>query len=163
MYPSVGGYQPLAPAVLPLEELLVLNLLGEEVEKAMVSFAPTRSNVSDELRLFCWGIVRSGRSTREEEEVQAWDRRPPPDQKVPAEHRPSHPKAPVFATRTCFPTRNNRILKICTITYGRFVGSRSRTGHDGTNERICGSRYAMAEFCRSRSSRSSRSLSRSST
>ena len=42
VYPSVGGYQPLAPAVLPLEELLVLNLLGEEVEKAMVSFAPTR-------------------------------------------------------------------------------------------------------------------------
>lgn len=47
VYPSVGGYQPLAPAVLPLEELLVLDLLGEEVEKAVVSVAPTRPDVFD--------------------------------------------------------------------------------------------------------------------
>ena len=57
MHPSVGGYQPLAPAVLPLEELLVLNLLGEEVEKAVVSVVSTGPNAFDMSFVFSGGAL----------------------------------------------------------------------------------------------------------
>lgn len=100
-YPSVGGYQLAVPPVPPLEEPLVLSLLGvEEVEKAVVSVALKASNGADEFRPLWLRIIRSSRSTQEEEKVQAWDCRPSRDQKVPTEYRPPPPKAPVFTTRT---------------------------------------------------------------
>ena len=107
MCPSAGGYQLAVPPAPPLEELLVLSLLGVEeveaeveVEKAAVSAAPKGSNGADGFRLLRLGIVRSSRSTKEEEKVQTRDCRSPRDQKVPAEHRPPPSKAPVFTTRT---------------------------------------------------------------
>lgn len=76
--PSVGGYQPTVPPVPPLEEPLVLSLLGvEEVEKAVVSVALKTSNRADELRPLRSWIIRSSRSTQEEEKVQARDCRSP--------------------------------------------------------------------------------------
>ena len=57
VYPSVGGYQPLTPPVLPLEELLALDLLGEEVEKAVVSVTLTRPNLFDMNVVFSGGAL----------------------------------------------------------------------------------------------------------
>ena len=126
----------------------------------VVSVMLTRPNGTDTNFVFSggWGTVRSSCSTQEEEEVQAWDRRPPRDQKISTEHGPSHPKAPVFTTRTRFLTRNDKDLRICAITCGRFVGSRSCTGHDDASERLHGSRFAVAKFGHPRSSRSGGSL-----
>ena len=108
------------------------------------------------------GIVRSSRSTQEEEKVQARDCRSPRDQKVPAEHRPPHSKAPVFTTRThpSPPSMHNDWDS--KISVSGFVGSRGRTGYDYGNYRLYGSWITMAEFGYPRSARSGRSLPSSS-
>ena len=153
--PLAGGYQQAAPPVLPLEEYPVLSPVGKQ-EAVAVSATLAASNTGADLFPVA-GAVSSTRSTQEKEEVQARDCRSPRDQKVPAEHRPSPSKAPVLTTRTRFSSFQPHMQQW---VLNRFVGSRSRTGHDDPIERLRRSRITVAEFGHPRSSRSGGSLPR---
>ena len=105
----------------------------------------------------------SSPSTQEKEKVQTWDRRSSRDQKVPTEHGSSHSKAPVFTTRTHF-NRHPRLQRSDSQSAfpgfrDRFVGSRSRAGHDDRSKRLHRSRITVAEFGHPRSSGGGGSLS----
>ena len=156
--PSAGGYQLPVPPVHPLGELLVLSLVGEEVGKVVVSAMHMAWNIVFEFPFsLWWGLLGQAAQPKKK-------RRFRPGTVALREIRKYQRSTDLLIRKLPF----SRLVRVqpplaqdggvlnrrFVVTCNRFVGSRSRTRHDHTSERLHGSRITVAELGHPRSSRS---------